>query len=347
MRILKSVRQLLALTALTALIALGEGCRRPAELRPKEGSVHRSAVTALGRVTPGRGVISIAAQPGSRILKLDAAEGKKVSAGEILATLDTYPLRLAESDAAKVALDEARERLDAETAYGEAQVEQSRKAVRLLELGGDHEREELKRISSLTSSRAAPEKRLEDQRFLVTTREAELEKAKSELRAAEAALRRSRSLVAVKTAEAQVKIAEAQLELSMLRAPIDGEVLKVLTYPGERIGNAPILQMGDTRDMHVIAEVLETDAGFVRVGQRATITSPALPEPVMGTVEEIGRLIYKNDALDPDPRVDKDSRVVEVRVKLDKSETVARLTRLEVSTRIETAAEGAKESASR
>ena len=99
--------------------------------------------------------------------------------------------------------------------------------------------------------------------------------------------------------------------------------------------------------MHVIAEVLETDVGFVRVGQRATITSPALAGSVTGTVEEIGLLIYKNEVLDPDPRIDKDSRVVEVRVKLDKPETVARLTRLEVSTRIETAAEGAKESASR
>jgi hypothetical protein len=39
--------------------------------------------------------------------------------------------------------------------------------------------------------------------------------------------------------------------------------------------------------------------------------------------------------LDLDPRAPRDTRVVEVRVKLDKSPVVARLTHLEVSTRIE------------
>src|SRR5678815_2391072 len=102
---------------------------------------------------------------------------------------------------------------------------------------------------------------------------------------------------------------------TVIRAPMDGEVLKVFTYPGERIGNDPILKMGDTNDMHVIAEVHETDVGAVRIGQRATITSQALDQPVGGTVEEIGALIYKNDVLDVDPRAQKDTRIVEVRIK--------------------------------
>src|SRR5206468_6695772 len=131
---------------------------------------------------------------------------------------------------------------------------------------------------------------------------------------------RIRSTVGLKSAEARLKSAEEQLELTIIRAPIDGEILKVLTYPGERIANDPILKMGDTADMHVIAEVYETDVGFIRVGQRATITSEALGEPVQGTVEEIGKLIYKNDVLNIDPRADKDTRIVEVRVKLDNSE---------------------------
>jgi HlyD family secretion protein len=298
-------------------------------------------------VTPGRGVISIAAEAGSRLLKLEVADGKKVRTGDVLACLETQTLRAAERDAAKVALDEARERLEAETAYAEAVIEQSRQAVRLLEITVDRERKELKRFESLTSTKALPERRLEDQQFLVNSREAELAKANAELRAAQAALARTRSLVAVKSAEAQLKAAEAQLELTILRAPIDGEILKVFTYPGERIGNAPILKMGDTADMYVVAEVHETEVGAVRVGQRATATSAALAEPIHGVVEEIGALIYKNDVLDLDPRADKDTRIVEVRIKLDKSEAVARLTHLEVSTRIDldTPATGAKSAA--
>jgi HlyD family secretion protein len=169
----------------------------------------------------------------------------------------------------------------------------------------------------------------------VQSRERELAKANAELTAAQAALARTRSLVAVKSAEAQVKGAEAQLDLTIIRAPVDGEIFKVFNYPGERIGNEPILEMGDTADMHVIAEVHESDVGSVRVGQHVTVTSVALPEPVHGVVEEIRALIHKSHVLDVDPRAPQDTRVVEVRVKLEKSAVVSRLTHLEVSTRID------------
>ena len=294
----------------------------------------RTAVTALGRVTPGRAVMSIAAQPGSRILKLEVRDGQKVSAGDVLAYLDTHPLKVAERDAARTALTEARERLEAETAYAQAVVEGSRLAVRILEIAVDFERRELKRVRSLATTRAVEEQSLDQKKFATESREAELARARAEVLAAEAALARVRSTVALRSAEAQVRAAEAQVELTVIRAPLDGEILKVFTYPGERIGNDPILKMGDTADMHVIAEVHETDIGAVRVGQRALITSPALPEPVGGTVEEIGALIYRNDVLALDPRAERDARVVEVRIKLDKSAAVARLSHLEVSARI-------------
>ena len=280
------------------------------------------------------------------MLKLEVADGQKVRTGDVLAHLESYPLRVAEREAAQIALDEARERLDTETDYAQALIEQSRQSVRVLEIAVEREHKEMVRVKSLKSALEA--KQFDDQKFADDSREGELAKAQAELRAAEAALARTRSLVALRSAEARLKAAEAQLELTVIRAPIDGEILKVYTYAGERIGNDPILKMGNTADMHVIAEVHETDVGAVRIGQRATVTSEALAEPVHGVVEEIGALIYKNDVLDVDPRADKDSRVVEVRVKLDASEAISRFTHLEVSTRIDltTPVAGAK-SASR
>jgi HlyD family secretion protein len=324
---------------LLALAIMNGGCGKNRETAGKRSrgdtEKNRTAVTALGRVTPGRAAISIAAEPGTRVLKLEVSEGKKVKAGDVLAYLQTHPLRMAERDAAIVARDEALDRLHNETSYAGAVIDQSREAVRLLEISVEHERKELKRVQSLTAALAG--RSLDDQQFALQSREGELARANAELRAAHAALARTHSTVAVESAGARVKTAEAQLELTIIRAPIDGEILKVFTYPGERIGDNPILKMGDTSDMHVIAEVHETDIGAVRIGQRATITSEALPEPVQGVVEEIGALIYKNDVLDLDPRATRDTRIVEVRVKLDKSEAVSRLTHLEVSTRIDLA----------
>src|SRR5215211_4323909 len=212
---------------LTFACALAFGGCGKEEHQTKERTANRTAVSALGRVTPGRAAISIAAQPGSRILKLEVSDGRKVRAGEVLAYLDTHPLRLAERDGAQVALEETRERLEKETQYAQAQIEQSEQAVRLLEISLDRERKELTRVKSMKL--AIEEKRLDDQKFAVDSREGELAKARAELRAAEAALARTRSLVAVESAEAKLKAAEAQLELAVIRAPIDGEILKVFT----------------------------------------------------------------------------------------------------------------------
>ena len=329
-----AARNLLA-GLLLALVSVGCGKSAADATAEERQGRPRSVITALGRVVPGRAAISIAAQPGSRLLELAVTDGQKVNAGEMLALLESHPPRKAERDAAQVALAEARERLETENAYGAALIEQNRQAVRVLDIAVERERKELKRVQSLTAALAG--RSLDDQQFAMDSREAELAKAKAELTTVTAALERTRSAVAVKSAEARLKVAEAELETTILRAPIAGEILKVFTYPGERIGDDPILKMGDTDDMHVIAEVHETDIAAVRVAQRATIASPALPEPVPGVVTEIGGLVHRNDVLDLDPRSKRDARVVEVRVKLDRSEALARLTNLEVTARIETA----------
>jgi HlyD family secretion protein len=316
-----------------ALVQLGCGRQEAESHTGAKGGGDRTAVTALGRVVPGRAVIAVAAQPGQRVLKLQVADGDKVRAGDPLAYLETHPARLAELEAAKIALEETRQRLETETTYSEAVIEQHRQAVHLLEIAVAREQKELKRVQSLTAALAG--RSLDDQQFTLASREAELAKANAELHAAQTALLLTRSLVALNSAEARVKTAEAQVDLSVIRAPIDGEILKVFTYPGERIGDGPILNMGDTEDMHVIAEVHETDVSAVQVGQRATVTSPALPEAIHGVVEEIGAMIYRNGVFDLDPRANRDTRVVEVRVKLENSSMVSRLTHLEVSTRIE------------
>jgi HlyD family secretion protein len=327
------------------LLTAGISSCKKQETQTKSRSANRTAVSALGRITPGRAAISVAAQTGSRILKLEVTDGKRVRAGDVIAYLDTYPLRLAERDQAQVALNEAQERLQTETQYAQAVVQQSEQAVHVLEISLTREQKELARLKSMKS--AVEAKQLDDQKFSGDKTEGELAKARAELQAAQASLARTRSMVAVDSAEAKLKATEAQLELSIIRAPMDGQILKVFTYPGERIGNDPIVKMGDTNDMHVIAEVHETDVGAVRVGQLATVTSEAFDQPVTGRVEEVGSLIYKNDVLDVDPRAEKDMRVVEVRIKLDKSEAVAHFTHLEVSTRIDltSTAEGPKAAA--
>jgi multidrug efflux pump subunit AcrA (membrane-fusion protein) len=131
-------------------------------------------------------------------------------------------------------------------------------------------------------------------------------------------------------ARAELAGAQADLDSATVHAPITGRVLIIHTHAGERIGSAGVLDLGNTAQMEVVAEVYETDIAAVRVGQPATVTAAALPAPLAGKVERIGLTIGKLSVFAVDPAADTDARVVEVHIRLDDGERAAALTNLQV-----------------
>jgi len=183
-------------------------------------------------------------------------------------------------------------------------------------------------------------------------REAELARAAAQLRNAEAELARHLELhkgnvisdskrdelqLALDVARADVRRAEAELERNRVRSPIDGQVIAVHARDGERVNGEGIVELGRTQEMYAIAEVYETDIGRVRLGQDASVRSPALPRPLRGKVDRIGMKVGKLDALGTDPAARTDARVVEVEIRLadGESELAAALTHLQVEIEIE------------
>jgi HlyD family secretion protein len=136
--------------------------------------------------------------------------------------------------------------------------------------------------------------------------------------------------LATNVAAAALQRAQAELQLSMVRAPIDGQVLEIHAREGERVDEFGILELGDTSVMYAVAEVYETDIGRVQVGQLAEIRSMALPHPLRGEVERIGLKIGKKDVLSTDPVADADARVVEVDIRLSDPVLAAGLSYLRV-----------------
>jgi HlyD family secretion protein len=134
--------------------------------------------------------------------------------------------------------------------------------------------------------------------------------------------------------EAERQHAQVELDLASVRAPISGQVLDIHTRPGEKVEPDGIVELGQTDQMYAVAEVYETDIGRVHVGQRASISSRALPKPVEGTVERIGLKIGKADTLGVDPIAKTDARVVEVEIRLDNSKDVNTLTNAQVEVAI-------------
>ncbi|MEM7714287.1 MAG: ABC exporter membrane fusion protein [Cyanobacteria bacterium P01_A01_bin.68] len=142
----------------------------------------------------------------------------------------------------------------------------------------------------------------------------------------------------VQSAKSAVKQAKAEQELSILKSPITGTVLKINTKPGEIVSSEGIMEIGKTNQMYVIAEVYQTDIKKVRLGQKTIISSTALPRKFKGTVTEIGLLVDRQKILNINPGADTDRRIVEVKIRIDELEDnklIMGLTNLQVDVAIQ------------
>ena len=76
-------------------------------------------------------------------------------------------------------------------------------------------------------------------------------------------------------AKAAVTVAQSSLGLTELRAPSDGQILKIVTYAGEQPGDHGVLLFGNTGAMQIKAEVDISEVAHVHVGALAQATAPA------------------------------------------------------------------------
>ena len=142
----------------------------------------------------------------------------------------------------------------------------------------------------------------------------------------------------VESAMTAITQAKVERDLTYVKSPINGRILKVHTKTGETIGNSGIVDIGETSHMYVVAEVYQTDIKKVRVGQKASITSTTFTGKLRGVVSEIGLQVSKQSVLSLNPGVDTDRRVIEVKIRIDNPEDnqqVASLTNLQVDVAIQ------------
>lgn len=229
-------------------------------------------------------------------------------------------------------------------------------------------RRDYQRYESLYKSGAISLSDLDQRRLALATASETLKQAQKELEQSVREFQQSQQVrsglvevraVDLQQAEAQVQVelanlqkAKADMETAAVRSPINGQMLKIYAKEGEQAGSAQsaggsnsqscsgIAELGRTDQMYAVAEVAEGDVGRVRIGQRATISSTSPVNPpftgtLAGTVEQVGLQIRKNDVLNTDPVQDTDTRVVEVKVRLNDSQPVAKLTNLKVLVNIE------------
>jgi HlyD family secretion protein len=136
----------------------------------------------------------------------------------------------------------------------------------------------------------------------------------------------------LEAAKAAVKKAQTDLNMTYLRAPKTGKILKIHTHDGEKIGADGVADIAQTDQMMAVAEIYQTDINKIKVGQKAVISSQAFPEKLQGEVEQIGLMVDQQNIFSNRPGENFDRRVVSVKIRLtpEDSKRVSGLTNLQV-----------------
>lgn len=303
-------------------------------------------VGALGNITPTGGVVDLVAPTNGRIAVIHVKEGDTVAKGALLAVLEDNKLLEGELALAKLALEEARTIGTQSVALQELKVrevtELGKITIALHELKVQSAQEDydfalqsFKRFNALGGENLSEAQMAMRKHTLAVTElnlktvEKELIRLKQEQAIAlsqagkELEHQKNKYYLKVQRAENNLHLLKQKLDLSILKAPIKGTILEVFQHVGETTGIRPVLKIADLEDMSVIAEVFQGDLLKLSLGLRATITSSALPEPLVGKVETIGSLISDK------------SRTAKVGILLEDSLRASKLISLEVDISIE------------
>jgi HlyD family secretion protein len=306
-----------------------------------------------------------------RVAQLQIQRGDNVRAGQVIAIMDSQArlqnalleartqVQIAQAELAKVRAGAKTGEIAAQQAEiarlqkqleGETNTQQAiiaRWQAEVVTASADY-----KRYSSLYAEGAIAAAELDQKRLALETAQAQLDEVKAKQNQSVATLQeQSKQAIATlnKIAEvrpvevqvaqanldkaiATVKKAESDLAEATIRAPLSGRILDIYAKPGEVVGEDGIVQLGQTSQMQVVAEVYETDISKINQGQQATIASNSFSGKLRGTVNLIGLQVLQQEVTSGEPGENLDRRVIQVRIQLnrDDSKKVANFTNLQV-----------------
>jgi HlyD family secretion protein len=308
----------------------------------------------------------------------DKSVGEQVLQGEVLATLQGREVRQRELMLAKARRSDAIKKADLEKEQAQFKLSSAKLAVeeakaaaekigmeeqkiKLLERQLESNRAMLTKLQQIksnpTTSPLLNQTDLEKQELIVAQLELQIEQAElaveqarssaararvvaeNNLNAVENGLKNATKALPLDSLNAAVELATAAWEMTELKSPIpNARILDIIVREGDSVTSKPVMVLGDTTEMHCIAEVSDQFLHRIKLETgrqiQATITSPAITKPLTGTVVRKGVMIGAPSLTDPNPFAKVDRRTGNVTIRLDDSEAAAGLVNLQVDVEI-------------
>jgi len=210
-----------------------------------------------------RHVYTVSAPTGGKVLRISPPR----HVGDVVTTDETV---VAVMQPTVPSFHDARTHEELEAAYSaaDAAVRLAEAEVRRIEAAVVYAKSDLERAQTLSRTDAISRKAFDKAKLDVETNEAGLASAKAQLE-----VRRSeRASVAARRSGPSLENAPSQTCCIQLRAPVSGRILKIVQESeGVVPPGAPLVEIGDPRDIEIIADFLSTDAVRIPPGARVRV----------------------------------------------------------------------------
>lgn len=270
-------RTLFWIAAALALALLLVFAFRPRPVQADIDEITRGPLTVAVRDearTRARNVYLVSAPVSGRLLRVGNRAGERVEAGAVIAIIQPAPATFTD--------ERSRQETQAGVRSAEAALALARAELEGAEARLAHARLEAERTGTLFAADVASQ--------------SALDRARLDVRTAAAAVGNARAGVGVRQAAleaARVRLIEPVAASSggrtvAIRAPVAGRVLRVLQESESVVAQgAPVMEIGDPRDLEVVAELLSSDAARISAGAPAVIDDWGGEPALQGRVRQV------------------------------------------------------------
>ncbi|HHW13811.1 MAG TPA: HlyD family efflux transporter periplasmic adaptor subunit [Firmicutes bacterium] len=245
--------------------------------------------------------IPVAAEVAGKVVRVEAEEGRRVAAGDVLVRLETTALAI-QLEQAQAALKLAEARLaEARVGPRPSQVRQAEELARQAAAALDGAQKNYATVKKLFDQGVAPRTQLDAATTQLHTAEAQAEAARAQAEVVrQGATREQRQQLeaAVAQAQAAVELARFNLDRTEVKAPVGGVVVRRLIEPGALVApGATLVTLADLDDLWLKVYVPENQLNQVKLGMRVGVQVDAYPHR-----QFMAQVVQINDRAEFTPR---------------------------------------------
>jgi len=311
-----------AIIALTTLLALRpDNGATPGSGNPSGAQLPAPRyISAEGKLEARPGAeMNVGSEMTARIERFLVNEGEHVDKGLVIAVLDAKELtaRLHQAEA-ELSVTKAKRDEVAAGARNE-EIKQAQAVLRRAQSELMQAEKEFNRTGELFKDKFVSRATLDNTESAYKVATARAAEAGEQLQLLQAGPRRETLALheaQVSQAEANANYVRSLLNKTRVTSPISGVLIERYLNTGEVVmPEKPLAAIADTSQLRINAEVDETDAGRLHLGDTVEITAYAYPGKVYkGRVEEIAQYVGKREIKPNNPAINLGLKIIQVKI---------------------------------